>query len=385
MGRHRKQHRPSHRLGRRIALLSAGLLFPGMCGAAVFAATGAPRERAVPSAGSHAASRPKTAMRGMAGARPYATGTRRPTGSVSSAAPAAGTTASPAPTPRITFAPYADVLTWPPLDLAGTAERTGVRDYTLGFVAAGLGCTATWGGLSPIDDPVVRKRIEEVPGEIIVSFGGPHGTELAQNCADVDDLTARYRDVLKATETHRIDFYLTDAALADGASIGRRTRALARLQHDDPRLQVSFTLPLHRSGLAGDALGALRSAATGGLDVSVVDLLPTGGTAQSIIASATAAHGQLQGLYRENPAQTWQHMGVVPVIGVAPTGATFQSPDARQLRDWADAHGLARLSMWSITRDTPCASDITVKNDTCSGLDEDAGVFSKIFQGSPQT
>jgi hypothetical protein len=75
-------------------------------------------------------------------------------------------------------------------------------------------------------------------------------------------------------------------------------------------------------------------------------------------------------------------MGVAPVIGVTDTGAGVQPADAVQVRDWAHARHLGRLSMWSITRGTPCTPETTAGNDTCSGLDEDPGVFSSILQGS---
>jgi chitinase len=101
-----------------------------------------------------------------------------------------------------------------------------------------------------------------------------------------------------------------------------------------------------------------------------------------VLAAATAAHGQLQRLYHQDADTVWRRMGVAPVIGVAANGAGFQSPDAQQVRTWAAGHRLGRLSMWSITRDTPCTADTTAQNDTCSGLDEDPGVFSKILHGS---
>jgi chitinase len=379
VGRHRKR-RASHRLSRRTALLAAGLLIPGTGGAAVLAATTDLEQPAVPSARSHPAARPGAAMTEVPGTRSQTTDAR-PTPTASEATASPDTAPSAAPAAAVTFAPYADVLTWPPLDFAKTSARTGVRKYTLGFVAAGDGCTATWGGLTPLSDPVVRKRIKKVPGETIVSFGGPHATELAGGCTGVDALTEQYRSVLAAAGTEQIDFYLTDAALADGAAAGRRAEALARLQHDRPGVRVSFTLQLHHSGLADGALAALRSAATAGVDVSIVDLLPAGGTGPALIASATAVHAQLERLYHQDADTVWRRMGLAPVVGVTDTGAGFQPADARQIRAWAGDRHLGRLSMWSMTRDAPCTPDTTAQNDTCSGLDEDPGVFSRIFQG----
>ncbi|MCO5974680.1 glycoside hydrolase family 18 protein [Actinoallomurus soli] len=380
MGRHRKR-RAAPRLSRRIALLSAGLLIPCTGGAAVLAATTHLDEHAAPSARSRTASRPDAAITEMPGTRSRPAGTH-PAPTVSSTTAAPEPSASAAPAADVPFAPYADVLTWPPLDFAKTAARTGVKTYTLGFVAAGDGCTATWGGLTPLGDAVVRKQIKKVPGDTIVSLGGPRATELAHACTDVDELTTAYRSVLTTTGTEQIDVYLTDTALADDAAAGRRAEALARLSHDRPGLRVSFTLPLHRTGLTADALGTLRTATAAGVDVSIVDLLPSETTGSGVQAAATAAHGQLQRLYHQDADTVWRRMGVAPVIGVTGTGAGFQPDDARQIRTWAVTRHLGRLSMWSITRDTPCTADTTAQNDTCSGLDEDAGVFSRILQGS---
>ncbi|MCW2948055.1 MAG: Secreted sugar hydrolase [Actinoallomurus sp.] len=380
MGRHRKRRRAPHRMSRRIALVSAGLLIPLTGGAVVFAATTDAARPAAHSSRSHGTSRPPAAA-AHPGARPQ-TATVRPAASPTPAgpAPATQTPASPPAGPRIGFAPYADVLAWPPLDLPKTAGTTHVKDYTLGFVAAGGGCSAAWGGLSPLDDPFAERRIKAVPGKLIVSFGGPRGTELARSCGSVDDLAKQYQAVLDATDPAGIDFFLNEGALADGASVERRTQALARLQGEHTDLGVSITLPLHRSGLSGDALDVLHSAADGGLRVSTVNLIPADGDEQSLISSATAAHGQLQHLYHQSDAQVWQRMGVTPVIGIAAAGTGFRPADAEQLVAWAQARGLGRLSMWSVTRDTPCTLNTSTANDTCSGLDEDAGAFSKIFQ-----
>jgi chitinase len=372
VGRHRKRQRRQRRRVR-IALLSTGLLVPLTGGAVVFAATdkdpGRPAAATAPRPGNAAARRAEadasSQPRPMAGPASHSP-SRPPT-------PAPSTPPPPPPGPKV-FAPYADVLTWPPLDLS----KADVKAYTMGFVAAGGGCSAAWGGLSPVDAGFAVHRIKEVPGQVIVSFGGPHGTELAQSCESVDSLVKQYRKALDATDPAGIDFYLTDGMLSDTASVQRRTQALTRIQRDD--LTLSITLPLHRSGLSASALAALRSALTGGLRVSIVNLVPADGAGQSVTASATAAHGQLQRLYHESDTEVWRRMGVTPVIGVAGVGAQFAPADAQQVLSWAGARGLGRLSMWSVTRDTPCTVDTSVAGDTCSGLDEDTGAFTKIFQ-----
>jgi hypothetical protein len=178
------------------------------------------------------------------------------------------------------------------------------------------------------------------------------------------------------------DFYLPEETLGDDVSMRHRIQALTRVQRSYD-LPLSLTLPLHRSGLSDTALGVLHAAAASGLHVAIVNLVPGDRVGQSVTAAATAAHGQLEKLYDEGGALVWRRMGVTPVIGVGAggAGAPFRPADARQLMSWAAARGLGRLSMWSVTRDTPCTRDTSVSGDTCSGLDEDTGAFAKIFQG----
>lgn len=370
MGKHRKGQKRRHprRISRRIALVSAGLLVPLTGGAVVFAATEDPGHAPT------GRSRPAPAAR----VRSAAEGRSRQPQSVPHAAPVPRTPApsarsSPPAAPRIPFAPYADVSSWPPPSLP-----KGVKDYTMGFVSAGGGCTATWDGLTPVDAASATRRVKDVPGNAIVSFGGPHGVELAQTCGDADTLEKEYRRAVDAAAPSGLDFYLTEGALSDPVSVQRRTSALAALAPDVP---LSYTLPLHRGGLSPAALAALRSAAAAGVPVSIVNLVPADGAGQSVTASAGAAHAQLQRLYHLGDAQTWQRMGLTPIIGVAGVGEQFRPADAQAVASWAAAHGLGRLSMWSVTRDTPCTADTTVTSDTCSGLDEDSGVFAKIFEG----
>jgi hypothetical protein len=339
----------------------------------VFAATDSPVRHARRSS---AADGP--ARRGTVPAKPV----RPPAGAPSSPSakrPTSTPAARPTPSgPRIGFAPYADVLAWPPLGLA----KEHAKAFTMGFVASAGGCSAAWDGIDPVDSPSLIHRIKDAPGEVVLSFGGPHAVELAQSCEDVGDLTSAYRKAIDLTHPAGIDFYLPEVALSDGTAMRRRIEALTRIQRDGG-LPISITLPLHRSGLSDAALGALRTAVGGGLPIAIVNLVPSDRVGQSVTAAATAAHGQLTRLFHQGDAQVWQRMGVTPVIGVgiAGTSAPFRPADAHQLLAWPAARGLGRVSMWSITRDTPCTLDTSVDGDTCSGLDEDTGVFSKIFQG----
>ncbi len=377
MGKHRKRkHRRPLQVSRRVALVSAGLLVPLSGGAVVLAATSAPGRLVTRAARPRAASPHRTAVRSSS--RPPRSGDAVPAASLLPSTPPPSASPVPPHVSRPGFAPYADVLSWPPPYVS-----KAVKTYTMGFVvAAGGGCSAAWDGLSPVDSDAAARRLKDVPGKVILSFGGPDGMELAQSCDSAGALAGQYRKAIAATAPAGLDFYLDEAAVSDTDAVERRTSALAHVLESGGRhaLPMSITLPLHRTGLSSDALGALRAALDGGLRVSIVNLVPADGAGQSLIASATAAHGQLMRLWHAGDSATWRRMGVTPIIGVVAVGAQFRPADARQVVAWATAHGLGRLSMWSAARDTPCTVDTSVANDTCSGLDEDRGAFAKIFQ-----
>src|SRR5206468_1781208 len=111
--------------------------------------------------------------------------------------------------------------------------------------------------------------LRSMGGDVIVSFGGAANQELAQSCTTVDALAAQYQAVVDAYGLTSIDFDVEGAAVADAASIDRRSKAIAQLQHSR-KLQVSLTLPVLPTGLTPDGLKVVRSARDNGVDVSVV-------------------------------------------------------------------------------------------------------------------
>ncbi|MGH9277679.1 MAG: cellulose binding domain-containing protein, partial [Acidimicrobiales bacterium] len=120
--------------------------------------------------------------------RPSTTTTTKPTTTTTTKPTTTTTTVPPAAGGGV-FAPYADVTLWPPIDLTDTAAASGVKQFTLAFIVNGSGpCQAAWGGVIPLSE---RFLVEEVAalraqgGDVIVSFGGAAGQELAQSCGTV--------------------------------------------------------------------------------------------------------------------------------------------------------------------------------------------------------
>ena len=300
------------------------------------------------------------------------------------------------------FAPYADVTLWPPVDLSATATASGVKQYTLAFIVDGsTSCQASWGGVVPLADSPMGSQIAQLRakgGDVIVSFGGASGQELAQTCTSLDALVNQYQAVIDRYNLTRIDFDVEGAAAAQPASIARRSQAIATLQARaaaaGKRLEVSLTLPVLPSGLTADGVNVVRSARDAGAVVSVVNIMamdygdwaapgPAGKMGKYAIDAATSLRAQLQNLYpAKTDAQLWRMVGITPMIGQNDVQSeVFTTADAQQVVTFANQRRIGRLSMWSVARDKQCSGGVTPWADpTCSGILQQQWDFSKVFR-----
>jgi Carbohydrate binding domain/Glycosyl hydrolases family 18 len=304
-----------------------------------------------------------------------------------------------------TFAPYED--TDQRQDIATVAAAGNTKYLTLAFMLAnGSACSGGWNGgtrdqtwINAITAGIASLR--SAGGDVILSFGGANGTELAQACTSVSALTSAYAAVVDTYHLTHIDFDIEGAAVADPASINRRSQALVALEQSHPGLNVSLTLPVLPTGLDANGLSVVQSAHTYGLNVSVVNIMamdygqwaaPDGnqmGTYAQQAAQAT--HDQLASIYTNlTDAQLWAMVGVTPMIGVNDTCWStycelFTVADASNLVTFARQHHLGRLAMWSITRDVPCrdaAGNVvthTYADPSCSSIAQANYAFSQAF------
>ncbi|MEA2702631.1 MAG: hypothetical protein QOD63_576, partial [Actinomycetota bacterium] len=284
-----------------------------------------------------------------------------------------------------------------------TATASGVNQYTLAFIVNGSSsCQASWGGVIPLADSPMGSQITQLRakgGDVIVSFGGASGQELAQTCTSPDALVDQYQAVIDRYGLTRIDFDVEGAAAAQPASIARRSQAIATLQARaaaaGKRLEVSLTLPVLPSGLTVDGVNVVRSARDAGAVVSVVNVMamdygdwaapnPAGKMGQYAIDAATNLRAQLQSLYpAKTDAQLWRMVGITPMIGQNDLRSeVFTAADAQQVVTFANQRHIGRLSMWSVARDKQCSGGVNPWADpTCSGILQQQWDFSRIFRG----
>ena len=303
------------------------------------------------------------------------------------------------------FAPYED--TDQRQDIATVAAAGNTKYLTLAFMLAnGSTCSPAWNGgtrdqtwINAITSGITAMRSSG--GDVILSFGGANGTELAQACTSVSALTAAYASVVDTYHLTHIDFDIEGAAVSDTASINRRSQALVALEQSHPGLSVSLTLPVLPTGLDANGLSVVQSAHTYGLVVSVVNIMamdygqwaaPDGNQMGAYAQQAAqATHDQLASIYSNlSDAQLWAMVGVTPMIGVNDTCWStycelFTVADATNLVTFARAHHLGRLAMWSITRDVPCRDangnvvTHTYADPSCSSIVQSNDAFSQAF------
>jgi len=324
-----------------------------------------------------------TVATGTAAAGTYTLTISGTNGSLSHSASVTLTVAAQGGSSKI-FAPYVDMSL--SSNLPQISSASGIKFFTMAFIIDGGGCTPTWGGLGPISSENTFagyiSNIRAAGGDVIISFGGASGSELAQVCSSVSSLQAAYQSVINKYNVKMLDFDIEGAAVGDPTSIDRRSQALAALAAANPGLQISLTLPVNPTGLDNNGLSVVQSAVAFRVPVSVVTVMamdygsPDSQMGTDANSAATNTISQLQS------AGLSANVGIIPMIGQNDTaGEIFSLADARTVLNFAQSNSnITRLSFWSVSRDNGgCAGNRTA-SDTCSGITQNPWDFSLIFE-----
>jgi chitinase len=252
-------------------------------------------------------------------------------------------------------APYLQISDADVGDMAADLSATGTRFFTLAFFTPQNGCTPIWEangtGVGSFKSQI--SSLQAAGGNVIPSFGGAEGGELAQTCTNTASLTAAYANVVNTYGTNRLDFDIEGGVLNDTAATARRNSALAALQAQNPAVQVDYTLAVDPGGLPSRELDLLRDAKNKGVRVSVVNLMVMDyydgqPVINDALSSARATAPQLASLYGISTAAAYGMMGLTPIAGRNDDGAVFSQNDARTLESFAAANGVAELSFWEL-------------------------------------
>ena len=266
-------------------------------------------------------------------------------------------------------------------------DACGQKYYTIAFIIADRQNNPAWDGRTSMDKNLYADQINMIRdrgGDVIVSFGGAGGKELAIAETDTTALEAKYGSVIDQYKFTWLDFDIEGKALAKEVVNERRNTVLARLQRKTPGLIISYTLPVDPNGISNESEKLLVDAKARGVKVHSVNLMTmdfgahfSEGKKMSdvSIASALKAREQCQ---RINPAM-W--IGLTPMIGQNDQkGEIFTQEDAKELKKWADTQPwICSLSFWASNRDAGKSGKKKTGNDT-SGIDQKPWDFTLIFK-----
>ncbi|KAL4435412.1 hypothetical protein ABPG77_006174 [Micractinium sp. CCAP 211/92] len=292
--------------------------------------------------------------------------------------------------PAKVFAPFVDAVLYPTPQLLDFQAATGQKWYTLAFVVADIiKKVPSWGGVIGMEKQYFVDQIRDIRlkgGDVIISFGGASGQELAQVISNEDALVAAYQSVIDLYKLRWIDFDIEGGAVAQPASIDLRNRALKRIQAANPGLTISYTLPVLPTGLTAAGVALLANAVQRGLRVDVVNIMtmdygdvaapnPTGNMGNYSIQAAQNTYQQALGVKMNTK------IGVTPMIGKNDVETEiFDQAAARQVAAWAKATPWVRwTAFWSMGRDRwdPAETYVSIHS---SSIPQQPLEFTNIFK-----
>jgi chitinase len=284
------------------------------------------------------------------------------------------------------YAPY--IMTRAATNLAQISADSGIRYFTLAFILDGGGCKASWGSRTPVDDeaalmPVIAK-LRDQGGDVLISFGGEAGRELAIGCDNAAALQAQYQAVIDKYKITVLDLDIEGKSLDDAASVDRRNVALAAIQAANPAVQISYTLPVATNGMNRGGIALLNNAMAHGVKVAIVNLMTMdyGSAADPLTMGAHAITAVNGATAQMLDSGIKARIGIIPMIGLNDVKPeVFSLSDVRMMMDWAQANPVvSRVSMWSVERDTACSADGAAKaSSSCSGVPQQLYEFSKAL------
>ena len=252
-------------------------------------------------------------------------------------------------------APYLQIESSDAGDLAKDQSASGDKYYSLAFLTPESGCTPEWedngDSLGAFTKQVAS--LQAAGGNVLISFGGESGGELAQTCTSVSKLEAAYAAVVKDYSVNRLDFDIEGSVLDDGSANTRRDQALADLQKADPAVQIDFTIPVDPTGLESDAVTLLKGAKSAGVKVTNVNIMTMDfGDGQNPLkdaeSAATATEKQVNSVYGGSSATDWAMLGLTPIAGENDDDEDFTQSDAKTLESFAASHGVGELAFWEV-------------------------------------
>jgi hypothetical protein len=281
--------------------------------------------------------------------------------------------------PAKVFAPYVDVSITPTFSIYSAYQAVGQKYYTLAFILSSNG-TAAWGGTQSLAcsfyiDEI--NKIRSVGGDVIISFGGANGTELATAITNASTLQAEYQKVITLYKLKMIDFDIEGGAVTDKAGIDRRSAAMKGLQNANAGLKINLCLPVMPYGLTADGLYVVQSAKNAGVAINAVNVMAMdyGGANSAMGQAAIDAANATR-------TQTGCNIGITPMIGQNDSqGEIFSLANASQVLTFGNSTSwVSLIAFWSMGRDNGGCAGQGSASPTCSGVSQSLYQFAATLK-----
>ncbi|HXB03188.1 MAG TPA: carbohydrate-binding protein, partial [Opitutaceae bacterium] len=278
--------------------------------------------------------------------------------------------------PSRVFAPYIQMNTQ---SLTSVSQASGIKYFTLAFIIDNGSGQGTWeAGSSVASDTSIAPSIaalRSAGGDVIISFGGAAGNELAIGITNVSTLQSVYQGIINKYGVTALDFDIEGSALDNTSANDRRNQALAGLQSANPGLFVSYTLPVTPTGLLSNSIALLQNAKSHGVNVACVNIMAMdygSSTSPSMGQDAISASNDTISQLSSNGLTT--NLGITVLIGNQDTSPeVFTLNDAQTTENYAVGQSqVNRVAFWEVARDQ-CGS-------SCSGVSQSPWQFSQIFE-----
>ncbi|GAB3158557.1 cellulose binding domain-containing protein [Micromonospora sonneratiae] len=268
---------------------------------------------------------------------------------------------------------------------ATVMNATGIKWFTMAFILSNGGCAPGWDGNAPLTGGVHHSTINAIRaagGDIIPSIGGWSGNKLGPNCSTPQALAGAYQQVIDAFNLKAIDVDIENTDEFENTVVQDRIlNALKIVKQNNPGIKTIVTMPTTTTGPNYYGTRLINQAAALQANIDVFTIMPFdfGGGANMYQSTVNASEGLKNALktgFGWSDATAYAHMGISGMNGLSDQRELTSVATWTQIRDWAEARGLARLAFWSVNRDRPCPDGGVTSH--CSGIAQNDWEFTSI-------
>ncbi len=285
-------------------------------------------------------------------------------------------------------APYLYLGWGDPPSVTTVMSATGIKQFTMAFMNSGGGCTPAWDSNRPLTGGVDQQAINTIRangGDVEISFGGWSGNKLGPNCSSASALAGAYQQVINAYGLKFIDIDIENTDEFENEAVQDRILgALKIVKQNNPGIKTIITFGTSTSGPSWWGTRLINRSRELGANIDVFTVMPfdfgcSSGIYNCTVGAANGLRNALKSAFGWSDATAYAHMGISGMNGLSDQQELTSPSTWTQIRDWANAHHIARLAFWSVNRDRPCPGGGVVSN--CSGISQNNWQFTAITAG----